>query len=1518
MTNVQSQNKRKNIESIYPLSPMQQGLLFHALDAPESGLYFEQLGCMLHGNLNVPMFRKAWQQVVDRHSILRTFFVWENRAKLLQVVRYQVELPWVEHTLAGEPAEVQQTRLQALLQADRDQAFDLKQAPLMRCTLIHLSDTTQYFVWSFHHLLMDGWCLSLVMREVVALYEANKRGQPISLETPHSYRDYITWLQQQDPAQAEKFWRQELRGMSSPTPLNVGSAGLGPLPQQHDYRTYEEQSFQLSEDNTAALRALLLQHHLTPNTLVQGVWGLLLSHYSGNPEVVFGATVNGRPPSLPGIESMIGLFVNTLPVRISVSWKTKLIPWLQQLQARQVEREQYVYSQLVDIQGWSDVPRSLPLFESILGFQNYPLDTSVFKWSDDLKIDSFRGLTLANQPNLEIDSLRGFTLVNYPLKVLAGLRHNLSVRVGYYANCFHPDTIARLLGHFRTLLEGIVAAPESRLVDLPLLTPSEQVQLRGDWRGCKADYSARCVHQVFEAQVAQTPDAIAVVHEDQSLTYAELNRRANQLAHYLRSLGVGPETCVGLSVGRSLEMVVGLLGILKAGGAYLPLDPTYPFERLSTMLQDAQPPVILTQERWLDELPAHWAQTLCLDADWEQFENESVENPEGDTISTNLAYLIYTSGSTKQPKGVAIDHRAINRLVLNTHYVTLTSRDRIAQASSISFDAATFEIWGALLNGAQLVIMPRDVLLSPHDCSAHLNQHKITTLFLTTALFNQIARAVPEAFQHLRYVLFGGEAVDPKWVRAVMEAGSPEQLTHCYGPTENTTFSSSYAIDSVPPDATTLPIGAAITNSEIYVLNSSLQMVPIGVPGELYVGGDGLARGYLNRPDLTAQTFIPHPFSSTPGARLYKTGDTVRYLPDGNLEFQGRIDLQVKVRGFRIEPGEVEAVLLKHPQVKGAAVVPQQDATDNTCLVAYVVPLEASPEDPRTTTEASQQEFITHWLELYEQTYGEDAVPWEQTLNLAGWNSSYTQSPIPVEEMQEWVEQAVTQIRQQQPKAVLEIGCGTGLLLARIAPECDRYWGTDFSETALRHIRQLQQTQPELGHVELRHRLADNFEGIESAYFDTIVLNSTVQYFPSIEYLLKVLEGAIRVVKPGGCIFVGDVRHLPLLSAFHASVQFHQAADSLPLKQLHQRVQQGLEKEKELVIDPAFFMALQQTFPAIQRVHIQPQGGHCHNELTRFRYQVVLEIGEATATTDKKAHAPEIPWIDWSTDWEMPQITQHLMTDHPSFVGIRNVANQRLATEPGVLHYLRTPGELQTVGQLRAAIADSPIPGVDPQALWDLSQVLPYQVHISWAAGHPDGAYDVIFQHQSHSQAIVFPETTASPRLWSSYGNNPLQGNWSQELIAQTRQFLREKLPEYMVPSTFVFLASLPLTPSGKIDRRALPAPDLSRSDLTTQFVAPRTETEKILVSIWADVLGVDQIGVHDNFFDLGGHSLMATQAISRLRSAFGMEIPLRSLFDTTTVAELAEKIDTLRWAAQDMKTPLDDGNAAEEEVGEL
>ena len=912
----------QDIDDIYELSSMQQGIFFHALEDPGSVIYRLRLVYLLRGALDVPAFERAWQHVVDRHSILRTSFHWEGLNKPLQVVHRNIKLTLQqEDWRAVAPAE-QEKRLEAYIDAEGYCSLEFDKAPLMRLILIRQREDTYYLLWTVHHLLLDGWSRPLILQEVWTCYQAFRQGRAPLLHQPRPYRDYILWLQQQDHASAEKFWRKEIESFDTPTPLGVdgtdGHLGLR--------ESYDAQRLSLSRTTSSALQSFARQHHLTLNTLVQAAWAILLSRYSCQEDVVFGITVSNRPAVLKGVETTLGLFINTLPARVRVLPEAKLLSWLSELQAHQAHVRQYDYTPLVEIQGWSRIPRGQPLFQTTLAFENFPAERPEERTGD-----------------IEVSLARVFDWTHYPISVEVMPSAEIPLVILYDSHRFDVTSIRRMLVHLETLLEGMLVAPQCRLADLPLLTDNECHQLLVEWNDTEKDYPRnRTLHEFFEMQVERTPDAIAVVFEERHLTYRELNRRSNQLAHYLRRLGVGPEVLVGLCVERSLEMVVGILGILKAGGAYVPLDPAYPTERLAFMLEDAQVAVLLTQQRSLERMAAHslpHGRAICLDADWEDVAQQSDQNPQSRAAPENLAYVIYTSGSTGQPKGAMILQRGlINYLTWCELAYPVADGQGTVVHSSIAFDLTVTGLFAPLLQGRRVMLVQEE--LGMEGLSAALSQeHDLSLIKITPSHLQLLGQQLsPEqAAGRTRAFIIGGENLLPEHIAFWQKHAPQTALINEYGPTETVVGCCVHRIGDGEPGGAAIPIGRPIINTQLYILDERLRPMPIGVTGELYVGGAGVARGYLNRPELTAERFLPNPFSAEAGARLYKTGDLARYFPNGDIECRGRTDHQVKIRGFRIELGEIESVLGQHQAIRESVVVAREDMPGDKRLVAYLV-----------------------------------------------------------------------------------------------------------------------------------------------------------------------------------------------------------------------------------------------------------------------------------------------------------------------------------------------------------------------------------------------------------------------------------------------------------------------------------------------------------------------------------------------------------------------------------------------------
>ncbi|HLM67020.1 MAG TPA: phosphopantetheine-binding protein, partial [Longimicrobium sp.] len=718
----------------------------------------------------------------------------------------------------------------------------------------------------------------------------------------------------------------------------------------------------------------------------------------------------------------------------------------------------------------------------------------------------------------------------------------------------------------------------------------------------------------------------------------------------------------------------------------------------------------------------------------------------------------------------------------------------------------------------------------------------------------------------------------------------------------NTTFSTCHPVQPDDAERASIPIGRPIANTTAYVLDAHRRPVPIDVPGQLYVGGEGLARGYLRAPGLTASRYLPDPFSKIPGARMYRTGDRVRWRPDGVLEFLGRIDQQVKIRGHRIEPGEIESVLERHPSVSAAVVHVREDAPGDRRLVAYVIPAraadvpEAAVEDAAGDAalgEGQVRQWETLFDDMYTGTRGtEDG---DASFDIVGWNSSYTGEPIPAEEMREWVERTVERILSLAPNRVLELGVGTGLLLFRVAPHTRAYLGTDLSARALATLGERVRDTRGLPPVTLLQRQAADFAGIPSHGFDTAVLNSVCQYFPGAQYFAEVVDGAVERLEDGGALFIGDVRNRQTLEAFRTAVEFDTAADDAPLRGVRQRARRTVDEEEELVADPDFFRALAQRNPRIGRVDVRVKRGAHHNELTRHRYDVVLHVGPAASRTLARA-------LGWDADaLTMDGVRQALLAAPGEALAVLGVPDARVARELRIVEMAASPDAPATVGDARRMLDAEPPFAIDPEETWALAEALGMAAEIRVAGG---GRFDVLFRAPSDADSD-FPPRDSVAKPIAAYTNDPLRAAQARALAPRLRAWLKEQLPEYMLPSSVVLMDEFPLTPNGKLDRRALPAPEPLRPGEASELAEPRTEAEKQMAAIWAEVLRLERVYAGENFFDLGGHSLLATQLVTRVREGFQVELPLQRIFEAPTVAALAAVVEAAQMDA--MAALLDD-----------
>ena len=1233
-----------------PLSFAQQRLWFIDQLEPDSTAYLAPYVLRLRGELNAGALEKSLGELVSRHESLRTTF--EMRAgQTVQIIHPagRFVLPVID--LQGLSQEQREQETKWLAKQEAQLTCNLAIGPLLRTHLLRLQLQEHVLLLTLHHIITDGWSNEVLVRELTILYQVFVAGQPSPLAPlPIQYADYALWQRQWLQGEVLEaqltYWRKQLAHV---TPLA--------LPTDHPRlpgQTYQGavQSQILPGAVYEDLVILSQQENVTLFMLLLAAFQVLLLRYTGQTDISVGVPIANRTRA--EVAGVIGFFVNTLVLRTNLSENPTFLEALRQV--REVCLEAYAhqdvpFEKLVEVlQPERDLSRS-PLFQVSFQFVHATISSELLP---ELSLEPLGIDGAFADDNLRI--------------MMAKSQQSFSCTAFYNTSLFKAQTVNRFLEHFQALLQGIVATPEMPIALLPLLSEQEQHRLLQEWNMTQVDYpQGVCLHQLFEEQVKRTPDAVALAFEDEVLTYAELNRWANQLAYHLQRLGMDPDGLVGICMERCIEMVVGLLGVLKAGGAYVPLDPSYPKERLAFMVQDAHLSVLLTQQQLQKQMPLSEALVIVLEQMWDRLVCEPKENPISTVSPENLAYVIYTSGSTGQPKGAMNTHRAVcNHLCWLRQRFGVNERDHVLQKTSFSFDASVWGFFTSLSSGARLVLARPEGQKDPAYLREVMEQEGITIVHFVPSMLQIFLREPGlERCTSLRHVLSGGEVLSCE-LQERFSVRSEATLHNLYGPTEAAIDVTHWECER-ESEQKIVPIGRPISNIQVYMLDEQLEPVPIGVTGELYIGGIGLGRGYWRHADLTAEKFVPHPWSQEAGARLYRTGDMARYLADGSIEFVGRRDQQVKVRGYRIELGEIEATLMRYPSVREAVVTVREDRPSDTRLIAYVgldlLHTEATSQDVQALLIPQR---LKHWQQLHDEIYRQGTSQTDATFNIVGWNSSYTGQPIEAEEMQAWLEDTLALVRTYSPKCILEIGCGTGLLLFRLAPTCNSYYGTDFSASVLEGIRQqlghiIKEEQGGQAAVTLLLRRADDLSGLPQGQIDTVLLNSVIQYFPGVHYLLRVLEGALRLTAPGGRIIVGDVRSLPLLEAFHASVQLYRASETLTRQQLWQRVQQQLQREKELVVDPIFFWLWAQTTGQIRRVEIRLKRGRHHNELTQFRYQVVLHVGEPMAaggTGWQQSEGEELNWSEQGMTQE--RLCEELMRNRPKRLRLRQVPNTRV------------------------------------------------------------------------------------------------------------------------------------------------------------------------------------------------------------------------------------------------------------------
>jgi amino acid adenylation domain-containing protein/non-ribosomal peptide synthase protein (TIGR01720 family) len=1474
-----------------PLSPGQLSLWFLYRLAPESSSYNQLFAARTRDHVDVAALRRALDELVRRHTVLRTTYDDADGTPRQRVhAELAVELSDVD--ARGWTRE----QVDARLAGEAHRPFDLSNGPLVRVLLLRRDEETLLLLGT-HHIVMDFWSVGLLVAELGHLYAAARADRPATLPPVPSHLAHLADLARRrdapEGAASRAYWHRALAGELAVLDLPI--AGKRPRVQTYDG---DNHTFTIAPPIARAVRELARSEGTTLYTVGLAAYQALLARFAGRHEVVVGSPTANRHDAR--YADTIGYFVNMVAMRADLRGPQSFRTLVRRTRGDVLDaltHQAYPFSVLVDeLEVNRDASRH-PIFQAAFLVQRPPrADEPQLAYFvlgvagaritvGDMTLESIALPQRLARFDLEL------WLVDDGESMLGSLRYNTDL--------FTAKAISQLAEAYTVLLSSAVGDPDARLSRHALLSDARSTRMLQDWNATAAPYDTDvCLQTLFEAAVARDPDATAVVCRERRLSYREVNAQSNQLAWWLMKHGLAPGDNVAVLLDRGAEMIPALLGTLKAGGAYVPMEPAFPAVRVAHIVARTGVRIVITNQRH-----------AALFAERERFPDVQhvVSIDAGDLAALpthdpprrnhpgDVAYTIFTSGSTGMPKGVVVTHRPVVNLIgwVNRTF-GVGPADRMLFVTSLCFDLSVYDVFGILAAGGSIHVADDAEVRDPVALGQLLAGGEITFWDSAPAALRRVVPLLPAQAHdtsRLRLVFLSGDWVPvtlPDEIRTRFPGATVVALG---GATEAAIWSNFHVVGAVDPAWPSIPYGRPITNARYYVLDEEYHPCPVGVPGELYIGGECLAVGYGGEPTVTATKFVPDPHSPRPGATMYRTGDRARFWDDGTIEFLGRLDHMVKIRGFRVEPGEVETLLNRHPAVREALVVADADGRDDARLVAYVVPQHAAEQDDAG--------LVQRWSTVFENVYAR-ANPEDAAFNIAGWTDSYRGAAIAGDQMREWVDGTVRRLLAVPHASVLEIGCGTGLLLARVAPSATRYVATDVSEQALAFVRE--RLLPDLAlpddRVELHHLGADDIAALGAQRFDLVVINSVAQYFPHVRYLVDVVRQALAMVAPGGAIFVGDVRNRALLRALHTSVQLEQAAATLATDALRHRVDEQESREAELTVDPALFAELRRRFPAITDVAVLLKPGAAINELTAFRYDVILTVAGAQDREATRA-------LRWGQDLtELCEVEARAAGARG--VVVTDLPNARVTTALAAVAALAEPGA-GTVADLRAR-ASGAARGQDPADAVRRMCATGWLAEAAWPLSGDPGRFDLVLRRSPESiespasvasvartlepspPAPAYDEADATDAAWERHANDPGEGDFRARLVPRLRSYLGANLPEYLVPSVFVLLRALPVTANGKVDRAALPAPSSARIGGAADYVAASTQVEQRLARIWCEVLGIDRVGIHDRYFELGGDSILSIQIMSRAAQE-GLRFQLRDLFQYQTIAELAQVV---------------------------
>lgn len=1453
------EQEREIDKIVFTNEPQREIWLSCLIGGKESSLaYNESVSLDLEGDFHALYFIEAIEEVVSRHETLRST-VSANGETLIIYKHLSTTVP-VED-ISADPD--QKATLHQFIADEMQHEFNLQEGPLFRCFLHRLTETHYFFTIVKHHVIGDGWSTGVILEDLSRIYNAKVKGVRLFLTAAPQISQYAAEMaafeQTPEYLQTKKYWmdmyRDNVPVLDLPTDY--------PRPARRTYKA-DRLDYHLPLELVEQVKKMGAKSGSSLVNTLLSAFEIFLSLQTSQYDIVVGLPAAGQAAT--GNFGLAGHCVNLLPIRSTIDQHLSFSDYLKNRKAAffdAYDHQQFTFGELVKNLNIKRDPSRVPLV---------PVVFNIDMGMDNAVVFDHLTYKLVSNP-------RAYETFEIFLNA-TGSRSSFVLEWSYNTQLFKAQTIEKMAAAFESLLQTLVSDPSMTLKGLAGKNTAIWAAQLDEWNATATSYPKdSTLTELIDLTSGAYPDKVAVVYKNERLTYARLTEQSNRLADCLITKGVKKGDIIGLAADRSLEMIVSLLGILKAGAVYLPLDPEYPQERITYMLTDSGAKILLLSKAYRGRFQSGAAEMVIEDI-WPDLDSYSAAAPAVSSNGTDLAYVLYTSGSTGKPKGVEIMHfNLVNFLISMQSAPGITAEERLLAITTISFDIAGLELYLPLITGAELVICDQETARDGRLLLELIEKQHITVMQATPSTW----RMMIDSGWYKKYplkVLCGGESLPAELAAELLKLSA--ELWNMYGPTETTIWST---VKQIKADGGAITIGRPVNNTQVYILDTDRQLVAPGATGEIFIGGDGLAAGYLNQPELTKDRFIPNPFSTFPAERLYTTGDLGKFTADGEIICLGRADQQVKIRGHRIELGEIETLLSQQNGVKQSVVIAREDHPGDKRLVGYVV----------LSEEEEAKEIVPSWKDRWDTIYdmaaksGQDQERSDQKIDgilLEQWQDSEKL----VQQAAEWLHVSAERIKKLNAQHILEIGSGGGQLMFELAPFAESYVATDYAATAIEKLREKLDAQPgQWDHVTVRTNAADDFSALSFTSFDLVLIHSVAQYFPDTAYFLKVIEASVKIVKDGGCLFIGDMQGKNSLEMYHAMDHLSHTKNDTTLAEFREVVQNRVRIEDEFVADPSFFYLLPQLIPAITGVDVQLREGQLQNETTKYHYDVWLHIN-----SDHQVAQPGLS-LSWEDEGMLNNLTAQLKAHGTGSITVTNIPNNRTAKDHALLQWMRSAPAGSTAGQIKNEL-ERVEKGIDPDLFWQLGRDLGYHTYVRWTTDGTDENFEAVFIRDD-SGLLLPPDPSAALSAHAKpqdFARTPLSANelyLPKSVTDNWKNALYQQLPEYMVPADFVALKSFPLTPNHKIDKKALPRPQVRMGNSGTGQHLPQDEHEQFISSVWSAVLGIDSIDTHADFFELGGHSLLAVKVMSAIEKETGKRLPLATLFDNSTIEKLAKKL---------------------------